>query len=165
MLELDWQQILSQSISFIILVLVLKRFAWTPLLTLLDQRRARIEDDLRQVAHSKAELARLQSDYQQRLAKIEEEARTKIQQSILEGKRISIEIQEQAREQGYALLNKSKETIELELAKAKVTLRNQIADMTMAAVERILRRKLDEKADRHLVDTVLDELEKTHTPD
>ncbi len=162
-LRLDLQQILSQAISFVLLVAILKRFAWKPLLSVLDQRRARIEEDLRQVAQSKAELARLQADYTKRLTGIEEEARAKIQQAILEGKRVSVEIQEQARAQGSALVTKAKETIELELAKAKVTLRDQMAEMTVDAVERVLRRKLDEKADRHLVDAVLAELEQEHT--
>ena len=161
-LKLDLQQVLSQALSFFLLVVILKRFAWKPLLSILDQRRARIEEELRQVAQSKADLARLQEDYSKRLAGIEEEARAKIQQSILEGKRMSVEIQEQARAQGYALLNKAKETIELEIAKAKVTLRDQMVALTIEALERTLRRKIDEKTDRHLVETVLEELEREH---
>ena len=164
MLQLDLQQILSQTISFVLLLWILKRFAWRPLLAMLDQRRAHIEEELRQVAQSKAEMVRLQQEYSQRLAKIEEEARPKIQQSVLEGKRIAIEIQEQARTQAQGILVKSKETIELELAKAKVSLRDQMAGMTLEAVERILRHKLDPKTDRQLVDTVLDEIEKSQLP-
>ena len=158
-LQLDLQQIVSQTISFLILLWLLKRFAWRPLLTLLDQRRARIEEALRQIAQSKAEIAQLQAEYSQRLAKINDEARAKIQQAILEGKRISVEIQEQAREQSYALLTKSKETMELELAKAKVTLRDEVAAMTVEAVERILRQKLDAASDRKLVESILNEIE------
>ena len=159
MLQLDLQQILSQAISFVLLVLILKRFAWRPLLAILDKRRAHIEEELRQVAQSKAQLTQLQADYSQRLGKIDEEARVKIQQAILEGKRIALEVQEEAREQAQAILTKSKETVELELAKAKVTLRNDVAAMTVDAVERILQQKLDSKTDRHLVDSILDELE------
>ncbi len=159
-LKLDLQQVLSQALSFFLLVVILKRFAWKPLLSILDQRRARIEEELRQVAQSKADLARLQDEYGKRLAGIEEEARAKIQQSILEGKRMSVEIQEQARAQGYALLEKAKDTIELEIAKAKVTLRDQMVALTIEALERTLRRKIDEKTDRHLVEVVLEELER-----
>ena len=83
----------------------------------------------------------------------------KIQQAILEGKRIAIEIQEQARAQGSALMTKAKETVELELAKARVTLRDDVAAMTIGAVERILREKLDPEKDKRLVDQVLQELE------
>ena len=158
--QLEWPQILSQAISFLILLAILKKFAWGPLLSMLDARRARIEEDLRQVAQRKEEMERLQQEYARRLAKIEEEARTKIQQAVLEGKRISMEIQDQARAQGLELVEKSKQTIELELAKAKVTLRDQLATMTIGAVERILQEKLDPEKDRRLIDSVLEQLEK-----
>jgi F-type H+-transporting ATPase subunit b len=159
-LQLDLQQVLSQAISFIVLLMILRRFAWRPLLAILDERRRHIETTLQDVAKKKAELERLQVDYSQRLAKIDDEARVKIQQAVLEGKRIALEVQEEARAQAQAILAKSKETVELELAKAKVTLRDQIADMTVEAVERVLQQKLDAKADRALVESVIDELER-----
>jgi len=158
-LQPDIQQIISQAVSFVILWLLMKRFAWKPLLGMLDQRRNRIEQDLRDAAVRKAELTHLQAEYAQRLAKIEDEARSKIQQSILEGKRIAAEIQEQARAQSEALLVKSKEAVEMELAKARVLLRDQVAAMTIDAVERILRQKIDADADQRLIGAVLDELE------
>lgn len=100
----------------------------------------------------------MQDDYARRIATIEHEAREKMQQAILDGKRIAMEIQEQARAQGYAILAKSKEAVELELTKAKATLRDQVAEMTVEALERILRQKLDERSDRRLVELVLAEL-------
>ena len=157
-LQLDLAQILSQAVSFVLLLAVLRRFAWRPLLGILDQRRAHIEGELRAAAQSRVELAHLQQDYAQRLAKIDEEARGKIQQAILEGKRIGMEVQEEARLQAREILAKSKETIEMELAKAKVTLRDQMADMTVDAVERILKQKLDAATDHKLIDSILDEL-------
>ena len=160
MLQLDLQQIISQAISFLILLWLLRRFAWRPLLSLLDARRSHIEDELRKVAHSRTELARVQEEYRARLSGIEEEARTKIQQAILEGKRMAMEIQEQARTQAQGIIAKSKENVELELAKARVSLRDQVAQMTIEAVERVLQQKLDEQADRRLVESVLEELER-----
>jgi len=159
-LALDLQQVVSQALSFIVLLWLLRRFAWRPLLAILDERRRHIETTLQDVAQRKTELEHLQEDYAQRLAKIDGEARVKIQQAVLEGKRIAIEVQEQARAQAQAILAKSKETVELELAKAKVTLRDQIADMTVEAVERVLQQKLDPKTDRALVESTLDELER-----
>ena len=159
----DLQQILSQLISFVLLLLLLRRFAWGPLLNILDQRRKHIEDGLRHVAASKAEVERLKVEYSQRLAKIEDEARVKIQQAILEGKRISLEIQEQARAQAQEAMTKTKEAIELEVAKAKVQLRDHVAQLTVEAVEKVLRQKVDSKTDRQLVETVLDELQREPT--
>ena len=152
-------QILTTLVGFFLLVLVLGKLFWRPVLKILDARRAHIEEELRQVAQRKEDVARLQEEYGRKLATIHDEARVKIQEAILEGKRISLEVQEQARAQGYAIVAKAKETVEMELAKARVSLRDEVAGMTMDAVERILRQKLDAKADRQIVDAVLDELE------
>ena len=157
-LQLDLQQIVSQALTFVLLVWVLKRFAWKPILGILDERKARIEEDLRQAAQSREEMSRLQQDYAQRLAKIDEEARAKIQQSIQDGRRIAAEIQDEARVQAQQLVAKSQETIALELAKAKVSLRNELADLTMDAVERLLKDKVTVASDEKLVASILDEL-------
>ena len=159
LIHIDPAQIVTQLIGFAIFVWLVSRFAWKPILTVLDQRRAHIEEELRKTAQGKAEMERLQAEYQRRISAIEDEARAKIQQAILNGKRIATEIHEQARAQGAAALTKAKETIELELAKAKVTLRDEVAAMTLEAVERILRHKLDPKTDRQLIETVLAQLD------
>ena len=165
MLQLDIQQIISQAVSFLLLLWVLKRFAWRPLLSALDARRARIEEGFRKIAEGQAQLERVQRELNARLAKIDEEARAKIQQAILEGKRIAVEVQEHARTQAQAIVEKSKETIEQELRKARVSLRDELADMTVEAVERILKQKLDAKSDEQLVASILDELGQSPKPD
>lgn len=160
MLQLDLQQILSQSIAFLLLLLVLRRFAWKPLLGVLDARRQKIEDDLRQAAQQRAETIRLQQELDQRLGQIGQEARTKIQQAIIEGKRVAVEVQEEARAHARTVIAKAKETVDLEIAKARVTLRDQVTAMTLEAAQRILQQKLDAPADRRLIEAALDELER-----
>lgn len=158
-LQPDLQQILSQAISFVLLLAILRRFAWKPLLSMLDERRARIEQDLAQARQQRDELSALQQELARRLATIDEEARTKIQQAVLEGKRIAVEIQEESRTQAQAVIAKSKETIAIELAKAKVSLRDDLADLTVEAAAKLLGERCDADADRRLVRSILDELE------
>ena len=162
-LQLDVQQIISQAISFLILLWVLKRFAWRPLLSILDQRRERIEQDLAQAAAKKEELTRLEEDYRKRLAAIDQEARLKIQEAVQEGKQVAMEIQGQARVAAQNILAKAQETVEMELSKAKVTLRDQVVEMTLEALERMLRKKLDAQTDRLLIEASLEELEQQST--
>ncbi len=159
MLETDLQQIISQAISFLLLFLVLRKFAWPGLLNMLDARRAKIAEDLRKAEQARDDMHKLQEELTVRLAKIDEEARANIQQSTSDGKQKAMQIQEEARQQAQSILKKSEEAVVMELAKARVTLRNQVADMTIAALERILKQKLDEKADQKLIEQVLDELE------
>lgn len=157
-------QILTNVLGFLLLVVILRRFFWNAVLRILDARRMRIEEGLRSIEQSKQSIEHLKQDYSQRLAKINDEARAKIQQAILDGRRIATEIQEEARTQAQAVITKSKETIELELAKAKVSLRDQMADMTIEALERLLNQKCDPKADRALVASILEELGQSPAP-
>ncbi len=162
-LKLSLVEIFSQALSFFVLVFVLKRFAWKPILSMLDLRKERIESDMKRAAEQRAEFERLQQEITRRLAKIDEEARAKIQESVLEGKRIGLEVQEEARAQAHAIMTKARETVELELAKARVTLRDQVADMTFQAIERVLQQKMDAQTDKKLIDQVLAELEQSST--
>lgn len=157
-------QVVTNVLGFLLLVFILRKFFWNSVLRILDARRMKIEEGFRTIEQSKQALERLQQDVTQRLAKIDDEARAKIQQAILDGRRIASEIQEEARASAQAIIAKSKETIELELAKAKVNLRDQVADMTIEAVERLLKQKCDPKTDKTLVASILEELGQSETP-
>lgn len=160
MQPLDISQIISQAISFLILLWVLRRFAWRPLLGMLDQRQKRIEQGLKDVELARRKAERVEQEYTQRLSQIEEESRAKLQEAIREGKRIAMEIQTEARAQSQDILAKAKETLDLEVAKARVRLRDQVTEMTMEILERVLHQKLDAETDARLVEAALDELER-----
>lgn len=159
-MNLSIQEILTQAGAFLLLVFVLKKMAWKPLLKLLDDRRNKIVEEFEKIDHTKSEVEKLKQDYEHARSRIEEEARAKIQQAIAEGKTISKELQETARKESRMILEKAKEDIQLEVAKAKVTLRREIADLTLAATERILSEKLDEAKDKELILGVIENLEK-----
>lgn len=157
-------QIVTTILGFFLLVVFLKKFFWRTILGILDERRAHIEADLTQAATQKADMVKLQDELSQRLATLDGEARARIQEAIQEGRRIASEIQEDARAQARGIVEKAKETIELELAKAKVGLRDDLADMTIEAVEDVLRQKLTADADRALIGRILDELTQAAEP-
>ena len=159
-MNLSLQEILTQAGAFILLVWILKKTAWKPLLKLLDERRGRIAKGFEEIESAKKGVEKLKADYEHARAHIEEEARKKMQQAIDEGKRIARELQETSRRDARAVLEKAKEDIQLEVAKAKVTLRNEIADLTLAATERLLEEKMDATKDKELVLDFIENLEK-----
>ena len=159
-MNLSLQEILTQAGAFILLVWVLKKMAWQPLLKLLDDRREKIEKGFEEIKTAQQGLEKLKREYEQSHARIEEEARKKMQQAIDEGKRVAREIQDAARLESRTVLEKAKQDISLEVAKAKVTLRGEIADLTLRATERMLLEKLDETKDKELVLDFIEDLEK-----
>jgi len=156
-LNLEIQQILTQAIGFLVLLFILKKIAWKPLLSLLDERREKISSEFRNIERTKSELSRLEQDYKARLAEIEAQARQKIQEAIAEGQRIAVEVQEKAREEGKNILNKAKDNIELEIAKARVELRNQVASLAIRAAEKVIKEELTEERHKRLVTEFIDE--------
>lgn len=156
-MNLEIQQILTQALGFLILLFILKKIAWKPLLSLLDERREKISSEFQAIEHTKSELSRLEQDYKARLADIYAQARQRIQEAISEGQRISVEIQEKAREESRNILNKAKENIELEVAKARVELRNQVAVLAIKAAEKLIKVELTEERHKRLVTEFIDE--------
>ncbi|MBI2167810.1 MAG: F0F1 ATP synthase subunit B [Candidatus Omnitrophica bacterium] len=158
-MNLSLQEILTQALGFLILVWVMKRLFWKPILTSLDKRRSTIEEAFRQIENSKKEIDSLRRDYESHLAKIEEEAHAKIQAAIDEGRRISREIQAKSREEAKEALLRSRENLALEIEKARIELRREIADLTLLATEKLLREKMTEDKQREKILEMIEELE------
>ena len=158
-MNLSLQEILTQAIGFLILVWVMKRLFWKPVLTSLEKRRSTIEAAFRRIEDSKKEIETLRRDYESHLAKIEEEAHAKIQAAIDEGRRISREIQAKSREEAKEALLRSKENLALEIEKARIELRREIADLTLLATEKLLHEKMTGEKHREKILEMIEQLE------
>ena len=158
-MSLSLQEIVTQALGFLILVWVLKRVFWKPVLASLEGRRSKIEEAFRQIESQRKEIENLRADYESRLAKIEEEARAKLQAAIDEGRKIAREIQEKSREEAKQVLTRSKEDLGLEIAKARIELRREIAELTLLAAEKFLREKMTGEKHREKILEMIEELE------
>lgn len=150
-MNLEIQQILTQALGFIILLFLLKKYAWKPLLSLLDERRDKIASEFNNIERVKTEIGRLENDYRSKLADIDAQARQKIQEAVLEGQRIAVELQEKAREDANKTLEKAKANIEIEIAKARAELRTQMTSIAIRAAEKILQEDLNDDRHKRLV--------------
>jgi F-type H+-transporting ATPase subunit b len=157
-LNLGWQQILTQIFGFLILLWILKKYAWKPMLDMMDERRQKIADEFNKIDQLNADVAQLRQDLETRLARIEETAREKETVAIAEGRRISSELQVKAREDAREIIEKAKDNIELEVAKARVDLRNQIVEIAMDAAEKVIKEELDDAKHRQKIEEFIGEI-------
>ena len=147
-----------QLAGFLIAFGILKRFFWQRVLNVLDERRDRIAAEFRGIDETKSELETLKKEYQQHLEKIEEEARVKIQQAISDGRRIGMEIEEDARAHARETLEKTKEAVALEVAKARVELKEQVVDLAIQVTHKVLQKHLDEETDQRMIEGFIQEI-------
>ena len=158
MLNLVWQEILTHIIGFLIILFLLKKFAWKPLLSMLDQRKERIEKGFKEIEETKQDVEKLKVQYDKELKDIEQTARQKIQEAIQDAQRLGADIQADAREEAKKILVKARQNVELEIAQAKVELRDEMASLVLAASEKLLRERLDEEKHRQLINKFIEEL-------
>lgn len=160
-MNVDIQQILTHILGFLIVLWILRKFAWQPILKVLEDRRQKIKSDFDAAAAKRQEAADLADQYTARMRDIENEARAKLQDAIEDGRRVAAEIREEARGEARKIIDKARADLERDVAKAKVELRNQLVNMTMSATERVIRQTVDEKAHRQLITDFIDELERS----
>lgn len=155
-------EVLVQLVAFVIVFLTLRAMAWKPILKSLENRRTKIREEFEHLEKSKKDLEALKSQYTALLQKIDEDARAKIQQAVDEGRRIAKEVQDKARTESQATFEKAKENLNLEVSKARIELRREIADLALAASERVLNQKMSgDSAQQAKILEIIDELEKT----
>ena len=157
-MEIDPKQIVIHAIGFLILLAILKKFAWGAMLGAMEARSKRIAEDFAAIERAKQEIAKLKGEYQDSLARIEEQAQAKIQQAVAEGRRVASEIEESSRASAREALEKSKEAIALEVAKARVELKEQVVDLAIQATHKILQQNLDEETDRRMIEAFIKEI-------
>jgi F-type H+-transporting ATPase subunit b len=158
--SLSANEIVAQVLSFLLLLTLLRIFAWKKLLKLLDDRRERIASEFRKIEETQSAVEKLKDDYGKRLAGIEAESRGKIQEAISEGKKVSQEIRDEARQEARTILEKARENIEIEVLKAKQELKQKVVELTLGTTEKLLKEKMTDEKDRKLASDFLDELEK-----
>ena len=106
------------------------------------------------------DISLLEKEYKQKLENIEQEARQKIQEAANLGTTLARDIQERARIDAQKMIDRAQAEIEQDLAKAKLTLRDQIVEISSLITEKILKEKIDHKEHTRLVDQFISEIEK-----
>ena len=161
-MKLIWQEILTHILGFLIILILLRIFAWKPILGLLDERKKRIASEFDNIEKAKQEMAKLREEYEVKLKEIDLEARKRIQEAIAEGQKMAADLQIEAREEAKKVLDRAKENIELEVAKAKVELRDDIVNMAILATEKIINERLDDAKHKELIVEFIEGVEKLH---
>ena len=150
----------TQLLGFLIVFFILKKYAFGPVLGILDARRRKIEQEFASIEKQKSDAANLEKEYRSRLDRIEQEARERIQEASKISEGLARDIQERARLDAQRISERTKADIEQEVMKARLSMRNEIVEISSLITEKILREKLDAREQEKLVNQFVKELEK-----
>lgn len=148
-----------QTVLFILLLLLLRKFAWNPILNAVNDREEGIKNALEEADKARQEMENLKSDNE----KILKEARTERDAMLKDARDIKnnmiTEAKDEAKSQANKIIEQAKATIQNEKLAAITDLKNQVADLSIDIAEKVLKEQLSNKDKQEkLVESMLNEV-------
>ena len=145
-------------IVFGILVFILGKYAWGPILGAVEAREKGIQSALDEAASRNDEAARLLAEHKEQLADARRQANELIAEGKAAGETVRKEIEEKARAEAQTMVERARAEIERERDAAIAELRKESVDLALAAATRLMQENLDQDKDRAIVERYLTEL-------
>ena len=146
-------------VTFLILLALLARFAWRPLLDALEKRQDAIRTSLDDARKAKEELARLQAESARILAEARTEAANIISSTRSDAARFADEMKQKARVEADALVKNAQREIDTQTHRAIEMIRREAIDLSVAVASKILRRDISHADNERLVDDTIREMQ------
>ena len=146
-------------VTFLILLALLARFAWRPLLDALEKRQDAIRSSLDDARKAKEELARLQAESARMLAEARAEAAAIISSTRADGARFADEMKQKARADAEGVVRNAQREIDTQTNRAIETIRREAIDLSVAVAGKILRRDISKADHERLVDDAIREMQ------
>jgi len=146
------------AITFILLIGVLSKYAFGPIVKMLDERERSIRSAIDQAKKEREEAEKLLAQQKESLLKAQRDAAELAKRNQQDMEAFRQQLTAQARKEAADLVATARTTIQEEKSKAVAQLRAEVADLAVAAASRIVKSSLDEKAQRQLVDEYIKDL-------
>lgn len=145
-------------VVFGVLVFLLGKFAWGPILGAVEAREKGIQQALDEAAARNAEASRILGEHKEQLADARRQASELIADGKAAGEELRKEIEEKARAEAQSIVERARAEIERERDQAIEALRKEAVELALAAASRLMQERLDQTKDRELVERYLGEM-------
>ena len=157
--------LLVQIVNFIVLLAVLKKFAWGPLLKTMHERSAKIEKNILDADADRAKAAELRKEYEEQLSQARLKAQEITDAAAARADQETHEQKEAAKLEIEQMKESARAYLELEREEAAKEMKGQMVTMALAAAAKLMGRKMDEAADEELVTEFINGLDKHRAGD
>jgi F-type H+-transporting ATPase subunit b len=151
-MAIEPQMVILTWIAFLLVVWILHRTTWKPILNALESRENRIRRALDDAAKAEKNTADLQSQH----AVLIEQSRAESRKMIEAARQVALEsarqIEERAQAQARSLAEETRRELETAVGKAREALRRDTADLALALAERVIGESMDSSRDRILIE-------------
>ncbi len=146
-------------LTFLVLLVLLAKFAWKPLLALLDRREEMIRQSLDDAEKAKQELQRLQQESKEILSKARVEAQSILAKSRSQAEKLKGEIRQEAKVQADSILRDAEKQIQVETEKAITFIKNEVVDLSLLVASKLIKKNLSKEDNQSLIEESLKQVE------
>ncbi|MCK9425269.1 MAG: F0F1 ATP synthase subunit B [Ignavibacteriaceae bacterium] len=147
-------------LTFLLLLLILKKFAWKPILSALDEREQKIKDSLLMAEKANEEARQMIEENKKQLLLAEDEAKKIVEQSRIYADKLKTQLLEESKAQSQKLIENASQEIERKKLEAFDELKNQVADLSLSIAEKILKQNVDKNANAEMIKKYIDDIQK-----
>ncbi|MDU5755375.1 MAG: F0F1 ATP synthase subunit B [Veillonella sp.] len=159
MVDLSLGTILAQMLNFFILVWLLARFAYKPLLAIMTERKERIAKDLEAAEQARAEAEGFKADYAAQIANARIEAQQIVEKAVQEAENTTREQLSTAREQIEQEKNRARQDIAIERDRAMNSLRNEVVSLSVAMAGKVVAKDMNSETNTKLIEDAIRQLD------
>jgi len=145
-------------VNFLILVFLLAKFAWKPLLKSLQAREDKIAGDVASAQQARQEAQKIQQELEKRLENLAKESSAKLKEAAALGAKEREEILASAKAEAQTLISQARADIQVQTEKAVEAVKKEVIDTTMLAVKKVIGKEVDAKTDAQLVEDLLKDI-------
>jgi F-type H+-transporting ATPase subunit b len=149
--------LITQLVTFVILLVVLRLVAYKPLMRMMDERSRRIKESMEQAETVREQSEQAEEQVKAQLAEASREGQERLQRAIKAGDDVRAKAQENAKAEAEALLVRARSEIQQERDEAINEVRRSFADLTVLAAGKVIEQSLDKEKHKELIDKVLEE--------
>lgn len=142
-LGIDWKLLVAQIINFLVLLAILYKFLYRPVLELMQKRTRRIEDGLNKAKEIEEELVKTRQDYKNQISRAKKEANEILEKANVQAEKNKKEMVVKAKEEIAQVINQEKKKIAAGKEQTVKEIKAEIADLVTASVEKILEKRVE----------------------
>jgi F-type H+-transporting ATPase subunit b len=156
MLEVHGGLLAWTVLTFVLLLVVLKKVAWGPILDALEARENEIKEALYAAEKAREEAKRVSSDYEDAIRKAQAEAQQIISDAKTAGEKVKLDLEAVASEKADEIIEKAKAQIDAERIKVISEIKSVAVEISLSAAAKVIEKNLDSDDNRKLVNEALE---------
>ena len=145
-------------LSFGVLLFALKKYAFPPIMEMLEEREKKISGDIKSAETLRAEAQELKDEYEKQLKTAHEKADTIVQLATEEAKKVQEKTLQETQAKSRQIKNDAEQEIAMNRNKLLAEVRGFAAELTIASTERIIKKSLDNNDKQRLVESSIEEV-------